>query len=281
MACFQILSDLHLEDHSAYDLFKVRPQAPHLALLGDIGHVKDDGLFLFLETQLRQFQIVFFLLGSNEPYYSDRTTARKRLTAFSEFVVQRRAYEAQQPQQEPPLSPFGQFVFLNQTRYDVSPDVTVLGCTFYSRVTPKQKKYVGFGLNDFFHIQDWTVKKHSARHEADRAWLNAQVARIAAREPHRSIVIFTHHSPSVVADAVDPLHANSVVLSGSATDMSGEECWENPQVRLWAYGHTHYNCDFTEERTGKRVVANQRGYYHALTQVFNPFFVARVGTIPG
>ncbi|KAH8432275.1 Ser/Thr protein phosphatase superfamily [Aspergillus melleus] len=260
MACFQILSDLHLETPNAYDQFRVRPQAPYLALLGDIGEVKDDGLFLFLETQLRQFHAVFFLLGNHEPYGSDWTTTTERLAAFSAFVDERRAYEAQQPQQEPPLNPFGQFVFLNRTRYDVSPDVTVLGCTLYSRVTPTQKKQVSFGLNDFFHIQGWTVEKHSACHEADRAWLNEQVSQIAAQEPHRSIVIFTHHSPSVVADAVDPRHANSVISSGFATDMSGEACWENPRVRLWAFGHTHHNCDFTEERTGKRVVTNQRGY---------------------
>lgn len=67
MSAFQILSDLHLESPSAYDVFKVSPKAPFLALLGDIGVVKDAGFIAFIQTQLRQFQIVFFLLGNHEP----------------------------------------------------------------------------------------------------------------------------------------------------------------------------------------------------------------------
>jgi hypothetical protein len=33
----QIVSDLHLEAPKAYDVFDIVPQAPYLALLGDIG----------------------------------------------------------------------------------------------------------------------------------------------------------------------------------------------------------------------------------------------------
>jgi len=29
---------------------------------------------------------------------------------------------------------------------------------------------------------------------------------------------------------------------------------------MWAFGHTHFNCDFLDE-VGKRVVTNQKGYY--------------------
>lgn len=274
MASFQILSDLHLESPSAYDQFDVHPRAPYLALLGDIGNVKDDGLFLFLEGQLRQFQIVFFLLGNHEPYHSDWKTAKERIAAFSESVDQKRAHEAQHAQQQ--KKALGQFVFLDRTRYDVSSNMTVLGCTFFSRVTPEQEMRVSFGLNDFYHIHEWTVEEHTARHEGDRAWLNEQVSQIAASEPHRSIVIFTHYSPSLLKDAVDPNHVNSPISSGFATDVSGDPCWENRQVKLWAFGHTHYSCDFTELRTGKRVVANQRGYYFAQAQVFNPYCVVEV-----
>ena len=34
-------------------------------------------------------------------------------------------------------------------------------------------------------------------------------------------------------------------------------------MRVWAFGHTHFNCDLVETGTGagkKRVLANQRGY---------------------
>jgi hypothetical protein len=32
-------------------------------------------------------------------------------------------------------------------------------------------------------------------------------------------------------------------------------------VIAWAFGHTHFNCDFVEPGSRKRVVANQRGCY--------------------
>ena len=35
----QILSDLHLDAPKAYDVFKIVPKAPYLALLGDVGNV--------------------------------------------------------------------------------------------------------------------------------------------------------------------------------------------------------------------------------------------------
>lgn len=273
MAHFQILSDLHLEAPSAYDVFDIPVQAPYLALLGDIGNAKDDGFFTFIEGQLYKFQVVFLLLGNHEPYHSSWQIARNKIQTFSSTIVQRRQTQDQTQTQTQP----GEFVFLDQTRYDVSPSVTVLGCTLYSHVTTQQEAGVSFGLNDFYHIKDWTVDAHCAAHDADRMWLNDQVFGIAKSEPHRKIVIFTHHSP-VANDArsIDPARVNSPVSSGFATDLSGEGCWTNPLVRVWAFGHTHYNCDFVDEKTTKRVVANQRGYYFAQAEGFDPKLVVSV-----
>lgn len=70
MTAIQIVSDLHLEIPSAYDVFQIPPEAPYLAFLGDIGLVNDDGFLSFIEAQLRKFEIVFLLLGNHEPWHS-------------------------------------------------------------------------------------------------------------------------------------------------------------------------------------------------------------------
>lgn len=129
---------------------------------------------------------------------------------------------------------------------------------------------MSFGLNDFYQIEDWTVEDHSASHQADLAWLNDQVSEIVRTDPRRKIVVFTHHSP-IARDprAADPAHKNSPISSAFATDLTDEECWKAEQVCAWAFGHTHYNCDFVEERTGTRVVANQRGYYFSQAKEFD------------
>ncbi|GAD98258.1 Ser/Thr protein phosphatase superfamily [Paecilomyces variotii No. 5] len=264
MIRIQVLSDLHLEAPSAYGIFDIPPRAPYLALLGDIGNTNDDALFTFLEAQLRKFQVVFFLLGNHEPYHSNWASARDKTQKFAHEMNERN--EAR----------LGKFIFLDHTRYDISTEVTVLGCTLYSNVADAQKERVSFGLNDFYHIDDWSVEAHLEAHRGDLAWLNDQVAQITMVEPQRKIVVFTHHSPTVDARAVDPNHANSPISSGFVSDLAAEECWRSPSVCAWAFGHTHYNCDFVEEETRKRVIANQRGYYFSQAKAFEPERVIEV-----
>ncbi|PGH01976.1 hypothetical protein GX51_04908 [Blastomyces parvus] len=255
---FQILSDLHLESPAAYDIFEIPlSNATHLALLGDIGNVRDPGFFSFIKAQLCKFQTIFFLLGNHEPYHSSWAETRLQLNEFSR--------EVQQHAEHNPTLGLGKFIFLDQTRYDVSDNMTVLGCTLYSHVSTEQEERVSFGLNDFYYIDGWTIEDHNKAHAADLAWLNSQVATISTSEPERSIVIFTHHSP-ITQDlrAVDPAHSKSDIGSGFASDLSREECFKNEKVCMWAFGHTHFNFDFMMQEGsehGKRIVSNQRGYY--------------------
>ena len=55
----------------------------------------------------------------------------------------------------------GQFVFRDQTRYDLSPTLSILGCTLFSRIAQTQMEGVIYGLNDFYHI-NWSVEAHHA-----------------------------------------------------------------------------------------------------------------------
>lgn len=269
---FQIMSDLHLETHPSYD-YDFPQTAPYLALLGDIGHVTSEHLIQFLVRQLLRYRIVFFLLGNHEPYRTSWVFARERMQRFVRNAQRLRAHDPS----------IGEFVFLDQTRFDL-PDrdsdsdndgaVTVLGCTLFTDVPPTEAAEVQARLVDFRDILRWDVAEHVDAHRADLAWLNAQVAACAAAG--RTVVIFTHHSPTRDARACNPRHRHSTVNSGFSTDLSAEECWTNPQVVLWGFGHTHYSCDFVDER-GKRVVANQKGYYLIPQKAFRPAKVVEVG----
>ncbi|KAL4975672.1 hypothetical protein BDW66DRAFT_137058 [Aspergillus desertorum] len=104
---------------------------------------------------------------------------------------------------------------------------------------------------DFYDNSDWTLEAHSEAHEADRRWLNEQILQISALGPHQKVVVFAHHSPIVVHEASDPAHVNSLISSAFSTDLPGDVCWEKPQVRLRAFGHTHYNCDYTDNGLGR------------------------------
>jgi hypothetical protein len=259
MHAIQTLSDLHLEAPKSYDYFNITPVAPHLALIGDIGCVNDNGYLLFIEAQLFKFEIVYLVLGNHEPYHSSWETAKQKV----------RQFEKESNAKKSSNSDRGLFVFMDQTRHDISPDITVLGCTLFSHIFPEQSESVSFGLNDFYHIENWTVEQHTQAHHSDLEWLDGQVKAISESEPHRRIIILTHHSPIISPEATNPAHAQSKISSGFVTDLSEQACWTSQNVKVWVFGHTHYNCDFVDQKTGKRVVANQRGYYFSQAAGFS------------
>ncbi|KAK1590358.1 uncharacterized protein LY79DRAFT_555111 [Colletotrichum navitas] len=268
MASIQIMSDLHLS-HQDYKSYPIEPNAPYLALLGDVGCVKDASFVDFLDRQLTAFRIVFHVLGNHEPYGSSWDDTIERLQNFQE--VNRRNRE------EDPSAGLGEYVLMYQREYMI-PDtnVTILGCTLFSNVPDSKLTAVSNGLNDFWAIDDWTVEEHCQRHNEDLAWLNSRVKAIT-RDPRRTIAILTHHSPTENSRAVEPLHANSNLQSGFSTDVRGQLCWESPKVKLWAFGHTHYNCDFVDEQTGKRVYTNQKGYSSGHSAGFRAGNVVQLG----
>jgi hypothetical protein len=256
---FQIISDLHLESPAAYEVFEVNPKAPYLALLGDIGYVKDEGLFHFLRRQLEDFRIVFLVLGNHEAYHSSWPETKSAVNKFKTRIDNARGSS----------ETLGKFVILDQTRYDISPNITVLGCTLFSRVAQAQKESVNFGLNDFYHIDDWTIEAHQNAHHADLVWLNQQTEYISRSEPDRKVIVFTHFCPSTHDMVTDPKHRNSKISSAFMTDLSSEPCWKTGVVKIWAFGHTHFNCDFQDSKTGKIVTSNQRGYYFSQSEGFD------------
>lgn len=262
---FQIISDLHLETQFSYD-FSFKQTAPNLALLGDIGQVADTGFFPFLQNQLeRGYWNIVLVLGNHEPHGTTWQIAKSRVREFE--VRMERLRES---------STIAKFVFLDQGRWDVNESLTILGCTLFSNVFRCQAVDVGKRVKDFRNIRDWTVDMHVSEHRADLQWLNDQVSHISRTEAHRKIAILSHYSPASDKRAVKPQHIDSPVSSGFMTDLSQELCGASDSVVFWAFGHTHYNCDFVNER-GMRIVANQRGYASENLADFDPRKVYVVG----
>ncbi|KAJ5104332.1 hypothetical protein NUU61_001679 [Penicillium alfredii] len=170
--------------------------------------------------------------------------------------------------------PMGNFVFLDRTRYDLSSDLTILRCTLFSQISPQQKFAVESRLVDWKDILRWTVDDHNAAHQSDLAWLNDEVSTIAAQEPRRRIVGFTHHSPSIDPRCIDPKHANSEVSTGFATDLRQKTCWTNPIVAAWVFGHTHFNCCFRDG--DKAILSNQMGHHLIPAKGFDATWVLTV-----
>ncbi|KAL2162437.1 hypothetical protein VTH06DRAFT_7350 [Thermothelomyces fergusii] len=264
----QILSDLHLDVPKSYNVFEIEPRAPHLALLGDIGNVvaHQDDFLRFLARQLQRFRTVMFVPGNHEVYHSSWPETLDILHAFEEDTRAR---------QDPSMGEF--FVLDRRAVRLADSDTVVLGCSLFSHVPPERRLDVRTGMNDFLLIDGWDVDAHNEAHARDLAWLNARVAELE-RPGHRrraNIAILSHWSPTVDPRAVDPdgKHAATRISVAFSTDLSGEPCFRSASVKLWAFGHTHYNCDFVVDREDGagplRLVTNQRGYYFARSKGFD------------
>lgn len=247
----QILSDLHLEverpDEPLY-AYDFPASAPNLALLGDIGWTRDDRLFDWLRAQLARFETVFFVCGNHEPYGVDATVkdSMDRLQSFQQ-------------------SSSGKLIVLDRTRFDVSPTLTILGCTLWSALDPDCLDILSWSLTDFKRIHGFDAASYNTLHQTDLAWLCESVEAIRRDEPHRRVVVLTHHAPTIEGTG-DPKHIGGPTNSAFATELTELPCWGSP-VHMWAFGHTHWCCDF--ERKGVRVYANQRGYGTGATD-FDP-----------
>lgn len=248
---FQIVSDLHLETPVAapqYVEYKLKVEADNLLLLGDIGLTIDPQLFVWLRKLLEDNPTcrVFYVMGNHEPYGSTYEDSSRSLRAL---------------EQEAKDAYGGRFKLLGRDRYDIG-DITILGCTLWSNIDPFRASEIAIrskDLHEDFGIRNWALERHQEEHKKDLTWLNDQV-RTLQEEPHRQVIIATHHSPTIDPRATDPKHLGDDMSSNFATDLSTELCWTSPQVMLWAFGHTHYSCSYRDEEAGKLVVANQKGY---------------------
>ena len=235
------MSDLHLEVGQQYATFNFPVTAPLLVLAGDIGLLADYDAYLgFLARQTARYDHVYLVLGNHEFYGLDITTALST---------------AKRLEGEPKLA--GRLSVLQQTRIDLpGSNITLLGCTLWSEVPEESKDIVESKIRDFRRIDGWTVQHHNAAHGSDLAWLRAELAGMGQSEDGRSVVVVTHHAPSV-QETSRPEHLNNPWTSAFATDLlSDGDSWT--LVKYWVYGHTHYSAEF--ERGGLTVISNQRGY---------------------
>jgi hypothetical protein len=147
---------------------------------------------------------------------------------------------------------------MNRRRYDLSPKISILGCTLWTALDPDALDILSWSLTDFKRITDFTPEQYQRVHKKDLHWLEESIEAIRTSDSSRKIVVFTHHAPTVEGTS-DPKWIGGLTNSAFAIELTEAPWWGLP-VTLWAFGHTHWSCDF--ERNGTRVVSNQRGYGH-------------------
>lgn len=236
------MSDLHLELNRQYATFDFPVTAPLLLLGGDIGRFIDYDMFLpFLARQTARYERVFLVLGNHE---------------FYEMSFEAGIEKAREMEKEAVLE--GKLKVLHQDRWDdEETNLTILGATLWSKIDAQAEEVVTLRVSDFKMIKEWSVAQHNARHASDLNWLLTSASEIAAlpEDSQRTVLIVTHHAP-VVKGASRPEHEKALWKTAFSTDVIQKR--EFGGVACWMFGHTHFTTQF--EKSGIRVVANQRGY---------------------
>jgi hypothetical protein len=147
---------------------------------------------------------------------------------------------------------------LQGTGIDIN-GIRVLGATLWSELpTAEITAAVEDYLSDYQLIyvrrsggvEQLTGATSTQLHRQTVAWLAHEIGQAPGK-----IVVLTHHAPTFEGTSA-PYFEGRPTTHGFASDLTQ---LFRPQLRLWGFGHTHFNTDQAHP-AGTRVVANQKGY---------------------
>jgi hypothetical protein len=246
--------------------------------------VRDPGFFNFIELQLKRFERVFLIPGYTESYSLDPSEFKTAIVSFGTRNQEERSLQRQMT-----TSSVGEFIFLHCNRYDIDEQVTVLGCPLYAYAERDETLAIVEYLNS--NEADVLPEGLPPLHLLHKGFLQRVIAKITCDEPRRQIVILTHCGPIRCLAQVQAPSQNNVrqsrikgngaiqvpLSSAFCTDLTEENVWMSPMVKVWAFGATGWNCNYQDIWTGREIVSNQRGFEdRGLVDGFDPGLVVEV-----
>ena len=270
----KIISDIHLEFIGAKSsLPEIEGNTDAIGLLGDIGNPLKKEYREFLLEMSERFQHVFVISGNHE-YYANKFSITNSL--IEEICSQR-----------------DNIHFLNNTSVDVL-GFRFLGTTLWSTAPVDYQKEIESASTDHkkiitetndeyspeinlstdvnlsnhwdmlqLHGHRFTIEDKVNLHEKAVEWLQEELKK--ASEDNIKVVILSHHAPTSRLCLPWQVKQDKASEYDSCTDL---EYLMKDNVKLWGFGHTHFNCDQIINHT-TRVVSNQLGYVRRTNPSFD------------
>ena len=243
----QYISDIHLEFHDKQnkgaispEIF-IKPTAPYLALVGDIGIPELKSYQTFLQWCSEHWKHVFLVAGNHE-YYNVRCPVKTDIATKKEQI--RILCEGL-----PNVS------FLDcSSVYLAEFNIRVLGCTLWSDVPDCIREKALLYMNDARQILShkdvpFTPTTMSELHAKEKQWLNQEIHQCELT--NEKCIVLTHYLPSfsLIHDKYQG-HSLNYCFASDCEDLF------RPPVIGWIAGHTH---------TGMKKII------HGIPCVLNPF----------
>ena len=245
----QIVSDLHLE--FADILIKNENNADVLILSGDIMVASkvnklesEYGIRFrdFLKRCSFQFPHVIYIAGNHE-FYSDGK--------FFQGIDELRTACAQ----------FDNIYFLERD-IKIIDDIVFVGGTLWTDMN-KFDPLTLHAVRDMMMDYRATVNDQAGYRRlkpADTCERHRQtidyIKQVVAEHKDKKCVVVGHHSPSF--QSVHEQYKSEYLMNGAYHSDLTNIMLDNPQIKLWTHGHTHYPFDYVIGEC--RVVCNPRGY---------------------
>ncbi len=224
-----VLSDLHNEFLRSPRLIPRMPDVDVAVLAGDI-----DLDCRGLEWARRTFKSrIVYVPGNHEFYNHDFDATRARMKAVAGLLGIDLL--------DPGMVEIGDVVFIGAT----------LWTDFNLFENPEREMSIAQKeLNDFRVIKGFSPARSLTRHEEERAFIEAELAK------HRGqrCVVVTHHLPSW--SSVAEKYRGDKLSAAFASTL--DAIIERERPALWIHGHTHNGFDYVIGET--RVVCNPHGY---------------------
>lgn len=209
---FQLVSDLHLEFSTSNPI--VERQADNLILAGDIGYPNQEKFVGFLKDMCKMFDKVFYITGNHEYYCGlSKNKVDELLEKLSKDIG---------------------FIYLKNSTYKLNDRLTIIGCTLWTKTTPKNKFILETSINDYRKILSDDGKRITAEdtgrwHEESVAFLFKEFSK-----PGDKLVI-THHLPSM--QLIHEKYQGHPVNCAFASSL--DIMFKGSGVKVWCAGHTH------------------------------------------
>lgn len=120
----------------------------------------------------------------------------------------------------------------------------------------------GFHIQDGFKFKEETAIFSPEDSVADHVAMTQFIENTVKGMNDEKFVVVGHHSPSKLS--TKPRYEKDVIVNGAYSSDLSELMLDNPQIKVWTHGHTHYEFDYTIGET--RVICNPRGYINYESQ---------------
>lgn len=240
---FDVISDLHFNNFSTHLYPNIKPNSEILVMLGDVCEVDQVRQMMpFFRYVSSNWKLILFIPGNHEfyGYFLDDTVSvlKCELQSLTNIKI------------------------LDNECYRVN-NTLFVGSTLWSNMdndNPVTKVVCKGAISDYKYIKKsyYENNKHPITPNDTVALFDRNIEFIedsVFNKGNDEIVILTHHAPSY--SCVDAKYKGERTNGAFVSDLN-EFILDNPQIKVWAYGHTHNAKDFYIDTC--RVVSNPKGY---------------------